>query len=456
MQNKLLRKYFKVVSLIIATLIPLSFYGIFPVSFIGHTIIFYFEVYLLIQYLFIRFYLNRHNIPIIIVLINIIMFMFAFIGSLNYFTVKFIFPDYNEGIEKTTLYWILYNSFLNIGYLLNYGVWRIHSIRYRYSIDNRVLLAIFFIGTLASIYMIVTIGFIPSFTEGSASGTTRFFKQFGGLTVKAWYLLIPSGLIYYYKYLDSKNPVYFLFFIFGGTMLATMVVRFPVMLYIVSTLFLYLVYKKFSIRKKLIVRFFIIFVLFMVLNNLFLSYRTGEKISIDNNNNTSIGLSRFLYSTFNEYRQLNQLIDIYDTKRDLYMGETLLNFPVAFFPQEFWDIFNIEKGEIRENNSALILMRYLNRERSGIRNGLAGEFYINFGFAGFLLALIPGFLLKYLDRSLIRLQFNDVRTIFILIYGGILVYALINGQMDAISSNVSLITYFFIIFIVMSKKIYNN
>jgi hypothetical protein len=70
----------------------------------------------------------------------------------------------------------------------------------------------------------------------------------------------------------------------------------------------------------------------------------------------------------------------------------------------------------------------------GLRTGLAGEFYINFGYWGILCMIIVGLLFGYLEKKYNKYKNNDFRKISILIIESTIIYGILVGQINTIST----------------------
>ena len=94
------------------------------------------------------------------------MFIFFFIGSINYFVVKFIFPGYSSGIENTALYWSCCTICFIVGYIIKFSARIEETKTYQHS-SNLVLHIFIILGLAATFFSISQIGFIPSLIRGA-------------------------------------------------------------------------------------------------------------------------------------------------------------------------------------------------------------------------------------------------------------------------------------------------
>ena len=113
----------------------------------------------------------------------------------------------------------------------------------------------------------------------------------------------------------------------------------------------------------------------------------------------------------------------------------------------------MKKKEIQNLNSATIANDLLQTSKynRGLRVGIIGEFYVNFGFWGIFLMYFIGVLVKYLYVRMLTLPMLDIRFVFSIIFFSILVYALI-GQINAISSSIANFVFILIFILIIAKR----
>ena len=114
-------------------------------------------------------------------------------------------------------------------------------------------------------------------------------------------------------------------------------------------------------------------------------------------------------------------------------GTTFLNIPITFLPYQVWEIFGINKAEVRTDVSAILLADELNSETAtGLRTGIMGELYVNFAFLGAVFMVFVGWVNALLENWMRSMSESDVRVIFLFMLQSIMIYSLI-GQIDVIA-----------------------
>lgn len=385
-----------------------------------------------------------------IILIGL-QFLFMFIGSINYYIVIYIFPDYTEGMEVTQLYWMGCSLLFIVGYLIALKKSRTFKPLSTYIPANLVPLIWFFVilGFIGTVLGIINVGHIPVLTKGSGFMRYTGEEGMGGIETKLWMLNLIAGLFSFMYYQKSKKPIYLIVYLFSVLQLTVFIIRFYFILSLLLAMILYLGDK--SITRGLIIRIAVIFIFLGFLNTFYLENRSGNEnlLVMRSGRNLNDFQSRYIYSTFNEFRQLNDLIARYP---DRLYGQTFLSIPISFLPSEFWDAFGINKTEIQNLNSAILLTEVM-ETGGGLRTGITGELFVNFGFAGALFMIPFGYFMGYLDNLYRRTSRFDLRKLFLLIFIGIFIYATFVGQINAVGSLIVFYLYIFIaIYFLFRKK----
>jgi oligosaccharide repeat unit polymerase len=379
-----------------------------------------------------------------------IMFAFMVIGGINYFITCYIYPGYYGGLEVTNLYWTICIISFAIGYLATVrSNKKIRPTRTLYAMNLKTLAIIFAIlGLIGSMVSIFRVGYIPILSGESMSGVR--FSNIMGEYAKLWKMNILAAISAFRVMLQKKEKrtLYFLIFLSASIQLTFFVVRFDVFLVMIACLLLYLYTKQ--INKKRVISLIIIAISLIAFNGFYLTIRERSLNPVQASPDLSFVQRRIIYSTFNEYRQLNVLMRNYND--DYLWGKSFLNIPISFLPYEVWQLFGIDKARIQSINSAVIL-RDIEEASGGLRSGIGGELFINFGFWGSLLMSLFGIFIAYMDNVLNALDKRDVRIPFILLFQSILIYAII-GQINAISSTFSFLFYSMLVVMIFSKKKY--
>jgi hypothetical protein len=350
------------------------------------------------------------------------------------------------GIETTFNYWIIYTISFFFGYYSIIGKRSnlTNKSKYIYFHSNSLGYVLAIIGLIGTIGSILNLGFVPILVEGA--GEKRYFADMGFSRV--WALNIPASVFLFSKYLKQKKRYDLFIFLIVISQNALFIVRYNFVFSSIACLILYATYKKISFR--LILSGFLVLISFVIFNSLYLQQRSGQQGLLNKRGGGSLNAfqTNFLYKTFNEFRQLNVLINTYEDK--LY-GETFLAIPVSFFPTPFLNALGIDKQAIKQTNSAIILASETGAP-GGLRTGLAGEFYINFGFWGALCMFIVGYILGYLDNIFHKLNPNDIRKIFVIIFQVILIYGSLIGQIDAIATSFAINILLLLILLIFTRK----
>lgn len=373
------------------------------------------------------------------------MFLMIVLGSINYFIVSYVWPHSYMELGITNLYWIVSMISFFVGYILvikNHKKIYVPSELFYFNYPF-LTITCFIIGTLGTIFSIYRIGFIPLFA-GGLQGNIRYSAEMG-FFAKLWQLNVIAGIGSFYLILrkNKNRTLYFIIFALSLSQTFLFNTRFHGFLIIISSLYLFWHLKNINF-KRIVILIFIVFLL-LILNGVFVDIRKGELNPVESAQDLSFFQSRVIYRIFGEYGDLNYLIHTYDNY--LY-GLTLLNIPIGFLPKEIWAIFGIDKDKILSYNSASILAE-MRGAQLGLRSGIAGEFYMNFGFWGSLFMIFIGIISAYASNILLSLKkvgYDDIRVIFLILFQTIILYSLI-GQINVIIT--SFVNYFYLMIIVM-------
>ncbi|HRY31344.1 MAG TPA: hypothetical protein P5531_00050 [Bacteroidales bacterium] len=387
----------------------------------------------------------------------VIMYLVMLLGNLNYYVVLSVFPGYENDITRTNLYWIGCMGFFAAGVILHQQSGKKAGRRQAgpvYPLSLRLVIVLFILSLLSVSVAFFSLGLIP-FIGGV--GTGERYTGFSGssLPVRFWSLCVLSGLFSAALYLfHARKKLYLLFWGLSFVISLFFIIRVYPFLLLASTVVAFLF--TMGSARKITLTLLLISILYPVSNMLFIDHRTGEITNPVRNASSLHYIQRnFIYTTFNEYSQLNIIINRYD--EPLKYGETFLSVPVSLIPAPVLAVFKIDKQEIQRNNSAVITAGFLNSTSSkGLRIGITGELFINFGFYGMCCMILFGIAISYIHNKLNYYAPTDFRhTAFILFYG-LFIYALIS-QIDAISS--MLANYFIVVMMIMilsKKRIYGT
>lgn len=407
-----------------------------------------FTVYLLHTLYKRKFHENpRLNTGLVYILAMMVMMV---IGSINYFIVQFIWPSYYFDLHKTNLYWIAGLFCFGIGYILTLkSDQRIVSSHKLFIVDAKlVTLGLAMIGLAGTLLIINAIGSIPIFSGKSLSGV-RFTDEMGQYG-RLWQTNVFAAVAAFYAIYILKSPYrkfFFFIFIFSSLQLFLFAVRFHYTLVLVAIALIYIfAHQGERIKYRKIV---LLLTMLLIVNVVYLSIREKDNPAAKRAHGLNFVQTNILYFTFNEYIQLSQLIDIY---KDFRGGKTLLNIPVTFLPYQFWEIFGIKKADVRKDISAIILADELDSKTStGLRTGIMGEFYVNFGFWGALCMIVIGWIIALLENLIRSIYTSDARMSFVFVLQSIMIYSLV-GQIDAISQAGFYVLIVMVPILLLSKK----
>ena len=388
------------------------------------------------------------------------MSVIMIVGNLNNFVVRFVYPKYGDNISITNYYWMGGMITFALGFLVYKNIRlkknKSRGIKTYSKLSIEIILVVFFISLIGTLYSYLSLGFIPFF-RGAGSGL-RYTGSVADTTIplRLWSFNVVSailGSIYYFKI--KKNKIILAVTLFSFLSSFFFIIRIYPFIIIVTIIFIiYVSIQKRNLFLRLLPIFIILFYFFG--NYYFVDYRAG---GIDNpiiHNRYLNILQKTLYFSFNEYRQLNLAINDYDG--DLQYGKTLVGIPIGFIPQQFLAPFGIDKSEIQRNNSAFIIANHLKSKTSiGIRIGLLGEFFINFKYYGLLFMFIVGVIIGVLQKAINTTHITDFRYGFYLLIFSIMLYALI-GQGNAVGSLLANYLFFMLLFllIIRPRKVLNK
>jgi len=129
-----------------------------------------------------------------------------------------------------------------------------------------------------------------------------------------------------------------------------------------------------------------------------------------------------------------QTVDLITRYSDYRYGETLIKSALVIIPYQLLYAVGIDKTEMRSDNSAYILAQMTSGTTStGLRTGIMGEFYVNFGMFGSIFMILWAALLNWISAVHNRLHDKDFRKVLYYPIAASLIYGVL-GQPDTISS----------------------
>jgi hypothetical protein len=375
-------------------------------------------------------------------------FLFFYFGSLNLYLVKSVFPIYGGETQQTFTFWFCYFISFLLGYLFGFRIfskekYQNQSRRNFLFIPNFMVNILFIVATFFTFISITIIGFVPILHP--ELGTERFFSDIG-ILVRFWMFLMPIAILYFIRYHFERNVFFLILLVLCLAQMTFFYVRFNVFLTVFAIILFYFMTNR--ITRKFMFRISFLLIIAILFNTLFLDRREGKETLLSKRSDLNYFQTHIIYYTFNEFRQLNDLINL---DPPMLYGKTLLAIPISFIPYQITDALMISKEEIKSQNSALILME-LSDSDSGLRTGLAGELYINFRYYGLFISFLLGLLIARLDFLLKRYDMKDTRVVVLLMLEVTLFYGIFVGQIDAIGSYLFSTLLFYIVLRIVSRK----
>jgi len=121
-------------------------------------------------------------------------------------------------------------------------------------------------------------------------------------------------------------------------------------------------------------------------------------------------------------------------------GETLAGAVVPLLPGKVWSLVGVDKASLYDRSSAQ-LMSELMKVEVGIRIGIIGELYMNYGIAGVLVGMfLFGLLLAAIDARLRSSTVVSSIAPFFALISVLCVFALV-GQLNMFGSSISVFGY---------------
>ena len=142
-----------------------------------------------------------------------------------------------------------------------------------------------------------------------------------------------------------------------------------------------------------------------------------------------------VFSAFGEWREFAYTLKNFPAV-DFLHGKTFVSVVAPMFPKQVWAVFGIDKSELLGYTSAAVMRRIFGHY-AGIRIGIAGEGFINFGYLGVaFVSLATGVIFGILENIFLSLKKFDIKEIFFVFILAMMLF-LPAAQTDVIT------TYFF-------------
>ena len=355
------------------------------------------------------------------------MFLFMLGGILRALIVSQAYLDimpaaivlFSYGIICMLLGSIFAFKLLSILYKNNtshYFVWDMRRLR-------GVIILLFVLATLGTVGAIVRIGYIPMLVEGGIGLERSVAATRMGWANKLWSInvIVPILSVIYLCISMRKNYAIITIFLLSVLQLTILGARIYFILALTVSLFIYNQY-----RKKLnIAKVSLLLISFLMLSAVYVEIREGLY------GFTSRPIyERILYNSFTEFREFARVVDYTSTTGNYLHGYTFVNTITTIIPRQFYTIVGKDKSAIISRFSSARYLAKLYNARGGLRAGLLGELYINFGLYGLLIGMIIlGMLVGFLDYKVASRERFDARISFYFLFLSCLLYAII-GQIE--------------------------
>jgi hypothetical protein len=372
------------------------------------------------------------------------MLIIMLFGNISNSIIKFVYPGFDDFMLTTNLYWSFGLIFFSIGYFFQLSApQKIRSITQIRPVQLKYIIIITTISFIGAFLSYVSLGFIPFF-EGVGTGERYTSVGSTSLYIRLWSICAIAGILAFTYYTTIKKSFVSLAMIITSILISLffLIRMYPFLIFV--TLFLYYVSVTEN-KKRLYIIIGVFAVFYFVVNASFSSYRESELSAnaLTEDQSLNVIQKKVFYRTFNEYGQLNTMINTYTAEPQY--GKTLLSIPLGFIPAPFLEPFGIVKDDLQSNNSAILFANFLDSKTSvGIRVGILGEFFVNFNLIGCVFMVFIGLAVGFLQKKINLLASNDWRYGYYLIFFVIFLYSLI-GQINAIGSLLGNYTILFLI-----------
>lgn len=381
------------------------------------------------------------------------MIVILIVGNISNYVIKFVYPLYDVNIRATNLYYLAGVLFFLIGFF-----WKVRKVngsrtnKYFLPVSLKATNLFVFLSLFSIIVATAYIGYIP-FLQGRGGGERFLNFASSSIYIRLWSLSVVAA-VFSFTYIIYYKRNFLVIAVFFSSILISLYYIIRMYPFLIAVTVFIIWFESFQSIKKKLTYSAIGLSLFFLINMIFVDYRErGRNINaVRTEERLNFIQKNLFYTTFNEYGQLKTAVNTY--KGEPQYGKTFLSIPVGFIPAPFLSPFGVVKSDIQENNSAIIMAKYLGSKNSiGIRIGLMGELFINFKFLGCVFMVFVGLIVGFIQNKLNSLNIKDFRYGMYLIIFTILLYALI-GQIDAIGSLLGFyILLFFLLKLFIRKRI---
>jgi len=368
--------------------------------------------------------------PIAMALFAIAMII---LGTGSYYATQFLFPEYYAPIEDALLLTALGLAASAAGIALvrvmSQGKtplqrWEWHPVKLDVAIYT--LLIICLIGTLAAIHRI---GYIPILRGDIREERLAYADQLGFLYMMS-VMGVPAMIL--------AGARRFAFGPSAGGNIAIVLGALCAGLYgprffpVLGAATLFLIYDQLRRRIRL---WKVALVVCVVIPGLI-----GLAVYRESDLPAEAPLVTLSYLSFGEFRDFAWSLRYYEDPAHRVRGETLAGAVVPLLPGKVWSLVGVDKASLYDRSSAQ-LMSELMKVEVGIRIGIIGELYMNYGIAGVLVGMfLFGLLLAAIDARLRSSTVVSSIAPFFALISVLCVFALV-GQLNMFGSSISVFGY---------------
>jgi len=327
---------------------------------------------------------------------------------------------------------------------INYTSWNWNRL-------NIILFIICCISFIFTVYVVVNIGYIPILKGNIAIERFSYRSTVGDWPMKLarlWllvYLLSFIKLIYNIKsnkkIFIRKNLLLIILLFLSAGLDGIYGDRFH---HFVMFFFSIIIINK--VLKKIRLFHFVIFILIAIL-------MANVVSNIRNKGLRHIEISfldKVLFQTFSEYQSFAYLIQEYPMTYFAH-GKAFLGTLAPVFPKQIWKAFNVNKDDMYHKNSASEMSRIYGHY-AGIRVGILGEGFLNFGYFGIIItSFFVGILFGILENIYVNSQNLSLKEFIITFSLSILMFLPL-AQTNVLMSMFVYYMYFILICIFFSNK----
>jgi len=382
------------------------------------------------------------------------------------FAYRKLYPDYmgvQLDVKHALDFWLQGTFFIILGiflihiikrFILKFQISNKRANRYISWNWRRFNFMLFLLGGIAFVFSIATIlkvGYIPILKGNIGFERYSYFIETGEWTFKMarlWTLVYLFAFIWLLRNIKIDKTFYIRKNLF---LIITLIFSFFIegiygdrFRQFIMVFFSVIMFNK-AIKKIRISYFCSFFLLGILFANVVVVARSKNfrelKVSVP---------EKIILNTFSEFQSFAYAVQEYPESKFLH-GKAFIGTLAPFLPKQVWEVFNLNKRELLHLSSASI-MKKIHHASLGIRIGIIGEGFINFGYLGIIIVpLFSGILFGILENIFISLKLFDVKEIILAFAISILMFLPI-AQTNALTAIFPLLTYLIIICIIFFNK----